>query len=59
MVQLKRHDRIDTIPVERDTSKEAMNVTEPPSEDTPSTCNARIAKLIEELLEYVASESGQ
>jgi hypothetical protein len=50
MVQLNRQDKMDTMPVDLDTSREAMNVIEPPSDDRPRTCKAMMATDIAELL---------
>jgi hypothetical protein len=36
-VQLNRHESIEMIPVLRETSSDAMNVIDPPSELSPST----------------------
>ena len=58
-VQEKRHERIEAIPVLRLTRREAMNVIEPPSEERPRTCRARIASDTEEEELKVPSESGQ
>jgi hypothetical protein len=58
-VHEKRHERIEAIPVLRETSSEAMNVMDPPSDERPRTCSERIASEIEEEELYVASESGQ
>ena len=58
-VQEKRQDKIDTIPVLRLTSKDAMNVIEPPSLDRPRTCRARMARETLEDELNVPSESGQ
>ena len=58
-VQEKRHERIEAIPVLRETRREAMNVIEPPSDERPRTCSERIAREMDEDELYVASDSGQ
>jgi hypothetical protein len=50
-VHENKHDKILMIPVLREINKEAMNVIDPPSEDNPKICNAKIARLIAELEE--------
>ena len=57
-VQLNKQERIDTIPVLRETSNEAINVMLPPSDDRPRTCRARIARDTDELELNVPSDKG-
>lgn len=59
IVQLNKHASILIIPVLLEISNEAIKVIDPPSEETPKTCRAKIANEILELLEYVESDKGQ